>query len=384
MRDAVDRFRAETGVEQAIRLGIDSGPVVARVVGHRKFSYDVSGDTRGARQIERDMDPGEVVGEKLARVGGRLMHLRQRLPRRSSVVVAFIALVVLAGGNGVAIRVVNRDLDPLWGATLRFASAALVFAALVAMLRVPVPSRRARVGASLYGLLFFAVGFGLVHWSLADVGAGLAQTLLAATPLFTIVLAWAQRLEVLRWRVAAGAVLALGGVVLIFSRAVPADVPAASVLAVVAAAICWAQAGIVVKRYPPTHPTWMNTIAMAIGAAGAFTAATVRGEDLQGPGGTDTWAALAYLVVPGSLGVFGLYIYVLRHWDASVASFQLVLIPIVAAPVAAWIDDEAITSIFVAGAALVLAGTYIALRASGPAPTPPGDTDHSSAPHQHR
>jgi adenylate cyclase len=45
MCDAVQRFRSETGVDLAIRVGIDSGPVVAGVIGHRKFSYDVWGDT---------------------------------------------------------------------------------------------------------------------------------------------------------------------------------------------------------------------------------------------------------------------------------------------------------------------------------------------------
>jgi adenylate cyclase len=43
--DEVDRFRAETGIQLAVRVGVNSGPVVAGVIGQRKFSYDVWGDT---------------------------------------------------------------------------------------------------------------------------------------------------------------------------------------------------------------------------------------------------------------------------------------------------------------------------------------------------
>jgi class 3 adenylate cyclase len=43
--DEVDRFRDETGTQLAVRVGVNSGPVVAGVIGQRKFSYDVWGDT---------------------------------------------------------------------------------------------------------------------------------------------------------------------------------------------------------------------------------------------------------------------------------------------------------------------------------------------------
>jgi class 3 adenylate cyclase len=41
----VRAFRAENGVELSIRIGINSGPVVAGVIGSSKFIYDLWGDT---------------------------------------------------------------------------------------------------------------------------------------------------------------------------------------------------------------------------------------------------------------------------------------------------------------------------------------------------
>ena len=114
--------------------------------------------------------------------------------RERIALVAFVTEAVLAGGNAVGIRYSNRELDPMWGACLRFTFAALLLVALMALLRLPMPHGRALTGALVYGL-FIGVAFALAYYALVRVHAGLAQTILALVPLATLLLAVAQRQE---------------------------------------------------------------------------------------------------------------------------------------------------------------------------------------------
>jgi hypothetical protein len=82
------------------------------------------------------------------------------------VAAAFFVGAALAGGNAVAIRFSNRELAPLWGAGLRFALAAMLFLALMGVLRVKIPSARALMGAALYGAFNFGGSFGFAYYAL--------------------------------------------------------------------------------------------------------------------------------------------------------------------------------------------------------------------------
>src|SRR5215218_5476067 len=108
---------------------------------------------------------------------------------------AFLVASLLAGGNAVGVRFSNRELSPLWGAGLRFAFAAVLLAAIMAVLRLRLPRGRALVGATVYGGLNFAAAFALAYYGFVEIHAGLGQTLLAIVPLATLLLAVLQRQE---------------------------------------------------------------------------------------------------------------------------------------------------------------------------------------------
>jgi drug/metabolite transporter (DMT)-like permease len=289
------------------------------------------------------------------------------LDREQLGLAAFLAGSLLAGGNAVGVRFSNRELDPLWGAGVRFVLAAALLGAVMVALGLPAPRGRALVGALLYGALVFGAAFGLMYYALVRIHAGLGQTLLALVPLATLLLAVAHGQERLRIRAAAGALIAVGGVALISGLSDRDTVPALSLLAILAATFCWAQGTVVVRRFPPLHPVPLNAVAMTTGSAILVPLSLLVGEATEVPSRLATWLALAYLVAIGSVVVFVLYVLVIRLWSASRAAYSFVVIPLVTIVLSAWLDDEPLTSALVFGGALVLTGVYLgALRAPAP------------------
>jgi class 3 adenylate cyclase len=80
MEEAVTRAGTRCGEVLQLRIGIDSGPVVAGVIGRRKFSYDLWGDTvNSASRMESHGVPGRIqVTERVARAGQHQFEFEAR------------------------------------------------------------------------------------------------------------------------------------------------------------------------------------------------------------------------------------------------------------------------------------------------------------------
>jgi len=271
---------------------------------------------------------------------------------------AFSIVVVLLGVNFVAIRFSNAELRPFWGSAVRFAAASAILFALAAARRVPLPRGAALQSAVLYGALGFGVAYALVYWGILAVPSGVTSVVFASIPLTTFVMTLALRMEAYRVQGFLGAALALAGIAVISYEQVAGGIAVLPVAAVIVSSVAAAASIIIVKRAPKSHPLSTNAVAMAVGAAILFATSLAAGEPRATPGLIATWVALAWLVT-SSVVAFALYIWILKRWTASAASYQTVLSPLVTITVALALVGEPVTGALAGGTALVLAGLYV-------------------------
>lgn len=286
-------------------------------------------------------------------------------PPEPMTLAAFVGAVVLGGSNFLAVRVSNMELAPFWGAGLRFSLAALVFVIVAAAMRLRWPRGRQLALTALYGLFSFTLSYALMYWALVRVTAGVTAVILAVVPLVTLLLAVVQKLERFEPRMAIGALLALGGILIMTLGTTALEIPTSGLVAILLAALTMGQSVILGKRVSMFHPVMTNAVGMSTGAPILLGLSAVAGETWLVPDEPGTIAAVGYLVVLGSVGLFILTLLVARRWEASMLSYVFVLFPVVTMLGGAVILDEPFTARGLLGAGVVMGGVWVGALARG-------------------
>jgi drug/metabolite transporter (DMT)-like permease len=255
-----------------------------------------------------------------------------------------------------------QTLPPFLSAGLRFLLAgALLSVWLVARhRREALRIDRAQLGgAALVGMLLLAGGNGLVVLAERTVPSGLTALVVASVPLWIVVF----RL-VAGDRVSAslvGGVLAgfAGVAFLVVPRGASGEVDPAGLLTVIVATFCWALGTFASPRLrTPRDPLASTAVQMLAGGALLVVVATAIGEPARADPSTfssASLAAMAYLVVFGSLVAFSAYTWLLQRTSVSVVATYAYVNPVVAVVLGAVVLSEAVTASMLIGAAIILA-----------------------------
>ena len=229
----------------------------------------------------------------------------------------------------------------------------------MAIWRVSIPRGAALVGAAIYGVLNFGVSYALYYFGLQTATAGTASVMLATVPLWTFFLAIVHGLERFRLRALIGTIVATLGIAVVFIDQLSTAVPFVALVAMLGGAATAAEAGVVAKRFPRTHPLSTNAVGMLVGGALLGALSLAVGEAQGWPQRLDTQIALLYLATIGAVGLFALFLFVLGRWTASASSYSIVIMPLVAIAAGALLRGEAVSPFFIVGAVVVGIGVYI-------------------------
>ena len=283
---------------------------------------------------------------------------------------ALVIVYVVWGSTYLGIRVlVEAGIPPMLGMAARFLTAALLLAVVLALRsgvrRIRV-TRRELAGAALVGLLLLAFGNGMLAVAEKTVPSGLAALLVAAVPLWLILLRvfGGERPRLLTW---IGVLGGFAGVALLALSGGDTTAKPLSVTILVLGTISWAIGSRFSPRLGlPRDPLVTTVYEMIAGGLAMVLIGLVRGEGGQvHPGQIETrgWVALVYLIVFGSLVAYSAYSYLLANAPISLVGTYAYINPVVAVFLGWLVLSEAVTTSILIGGAIVVLGVGLVVTA---------------------
>jgi drug/metabolite transporter (DMT)-like permease len=276
---------------------------------------------------------------------------------------------VVWGSTYLAIRVADRTLPPFAMAATRYliAGAVLYPLAWLALRHRQQAAGRPRLaqwaGMAVTGTMLLAFGNGGVSYAERTLPSGLAALLVASVPLWMALADWVingRRIRAGGWL---ALLIGLAGVAVLAHP--PAHGSVVPILIVLAASMSWGIGSVLAGRLSaPASPLLGSAMQMLAGGAVLTGIAAATGELTQvhpGQVSTQSLAALAYLIGPGSLLALTSYVIALRRLPTTVVSTYAYVNPVVAVSLGTLILGERLTLTTIAGGAIVVASVALLL-----------------------
>src|SRR5229473_6387328 len=273
---------------------------------------------------------------------------------RLMIILSLLALYLLWGGTYLGMRFALQGFPPFIMAAVRQLSAGVILYLFLRARGNPRPTRAQWLAAALVGGLLLVGGNGIVSFAEQWVSSGLAALALGAVPLWAAIFSglfgrWPTRIE---WF---GLGLGFSGLVLLnLENGLHANPIGAIVLFI--APMSWALGSILSQHLPSPKGLMASASQMLAGGVMLFIVGFGTGEHMTGMPGPRPLAAMAYLIIGGSLVAFSAYGYLLRHVRPALATSYAYVNPLVAVSLGVALAGEQITMIGILAMLTILSG----------------------------
>jgi drug/metabolite transporter (DMT)-like permease len=286
------------------------------------------------------------------------------------VVAAFAAVYVIWGSTYLGIRLAIDSIPPLLMAGARFLIAGLILYGAMRMRGATAPKAVHWRSAAVLGGLLLLAGNGGVSWAQQTVPSGLTALVVAAVPLWIMLVDWLRPHGIRPTRlVMLGLIAGFAGVVLLVAGKNQHGqrlVDPVGAVVLVGATLCWAL-GSVYSRHAEKPESALLTVSMQMIAGGALQLLT--GFAL-GEGAEFSWAritpasawAFVYLTLVGSLVGFTAYVWLLQVSTPAKVSTYAYVNPLIAVALGHLVLHEEVPKSAAMAGALVLAAVILITR----------------------
>jgi len=285
---------------------------------------------------------------------------------KTRVWLALFAVYIVWGSTYLAIRFAVQTLPPfLMSATRMLIAGTLLYAFLRSSGAAPRPTATQWRATGIVGLFLLLGGNGLVGWAEQRVVSSVTALIIAAVPL------WIVLLDALRpggtkpsFQIVLGVLIGFAGVLVLIDPLnygksdTRVDLIGAGALLV--STVLWATGSIYGRERHhemPAHPLLAAGMQMLVGGAGLLIVGTLTGEwsrlDLASVT-RESWLAWAYLIVFGSIVAFASYSWLLGNAPTPLVATYAYVNPLVAVLLGSLLAGEPVGAQFVFSAALII------------------------------
>lgn len=292
-------------------------------------------------------------------------------PSTLLVIIAFVIVYIVWGSTYFFIQMAVQGFPPMLMGAMRFFTAGVLLLAWCYFKGDKLWVMKDIITSGISGLLMLFVATGIVIWTERTLPSAMVAIMVSANPI------WFVLLDKVNWKTnfksrttIAGLILGFAGVILLFGEAISKSLAGAisyaqlnGLLLLLAGPIAWSAGSLYSKKRGSDAPARVNTSWQMIIAGLAFIPAGLFNHEFQSfhfaqvP--AQSWFAIAYLILFGSIAAFSAYVWLLKVRPATEVSTHSYVNPVIAVLLGTLFANENISGLQILGLFIILVSVLL-------------------------